>query len=69
MEGYYGDEFKDFHKQAILMFPNLDFSQIQINLTAPTTPATEPIPDNLETNEEVVVTDKPSSVVDDLMNP
>ena len=35
MGGYYGDGFEDFHKQAVLMFPNLDFSQIQIKLSAP----------------------------------
>ncbi|KAK9983150.1 hypothetical protein SO802_032675 [Lithocarpus litseifolius] len=34
MGGYYGDGFKDFRKQAIHMFPNLDFSQIQIKLNA-----------------------------------
>ena len=28
MGGYYGDKFEDFRKQAILMFPDLDFSQI-----------------------------------------
>ena len=31
---YYRDGFKDFRKQAILMFPDLDFSQIQINVNA-----------------------------------
>lgn len=28
MGGYYGDDFEDFQKQAVLLFPNLDFSQI-----------------------------------------
>ena len=28
MGDFYGDGFEDFHKQDVLMFPNLDFSQI-----------------------------------------
>ena len=62
MGGNYGDEFEDFHKQAVLMFLDLDFSQIQIKLATLTTPAVEPILDNVETEEEVVVTDEPSGV-------
>nr|POE55926.1 hypothetical protein CFP56_45141 [Quercus suber] len=31
--GYYGDGFKDFHKQVVLMFLNLDISQIHFKLT------------------------------------
>nr|POF02443.1 hypothetical protein CFP56_28053 [Quercus suber] len=56
MGGYYGDKFEDFRKQAILMFPDLDFSQIQIKLNALTIAAAEPTPNNMETDEEVLVT-------------
>lgn len=67
--GYYGNKFEVFRKQAVLMFPNLNFSQIQIKLIALTTPATEPTPDDVETDEEVLVTDEPSGAGDDPMDP
>ncbi|KAK9988581.1 hypothetical protein SO802_028820 [Lithocarpus litseifolius] len=51
MGGYYGDKFEDFHKQAILMFPDLDFSLTQIKLIAPTTPVTKLTPNNVKTDE------------------
>ena len=51
------------------MFPDLDFSQIQIKLTALMTLVTDPIPKDVETNEELVVTDEPSEVADDPLNP
>nr|POE91909.1 hypothetical protein CFP56_28022 [Quercus suber] len=57
--GYYGDGFEDFRKQAVLMFSDLDFSQIQIKLTTPTTPTAEPTLDNVETDEEVLVINGP----------
>nr|POF20766.1 hypothetical protein CFP56_76015 [Quercus suber] len=53
---YYGNEFEDFHKQAILMFLDLDFSQIQIKLTTPTTTAVKPILDDVETNKKCLIT-------------
>ena len=56
MRGYYAEGFEDFLKQAVLMFPDLGFSQIQINLIAPMTLVAEPILDNVETNDEVLVT-------------
>nr|POE52996.1 hypothetical protein CFP56_06858 [Quercus suber] len=56
---YYGNEFEDFHKQAILMFLDLDFSQIQIKLTTPTTTAVKPILNDVETNKKVMVIDRP----------
>ena len=34
----YGNDFEDFHKQAILLFPSMDFSQVQINTSIPMTP-------------------------------
>ena len=34
----YGNDFEDFHKQAILLFPGMDFSQVQINTLIPMTP-------------------------------
>lgn len=33
----YGEGFEDFRKQAIALFPNVDFSLIQIELTIPST--------------------------------
>ena len=51
------------------MFPDLDFSQIQIRLTASTTPTAKPIPEDVETDKEVEVIDGPGGVVDDPMNP
>ena len=69
MGGYYGDKFEDFRKQAILMFPDLDFSQIQIKLNAPTTPAAEPTLDNVEIDEKVLVTNRPGDVANNPVNP
>lgn len=51
------------------MFPDLDLSQIQIKLTTPTTPATDPIPKDMKTDKELVVTDGPGGVADDPLNP
>ena len=34
----YGEGFKGFRKQTILLFPGLDFSSIQIDTTIPITP-------------------------------
>ena len=51
------------------MFPDLNFSQIQIRLNTPMTPAADPTPEDVETNEELVVTDGPSGVANDPMNP
>ena len=51
MGDYYGDDFEDFYKQVVLMFLDLDFSQIQIRLNAPPTLAAEPIPDDVETDD------------------
>ena len=47
----YGDDFEDFHKQAILLFLGLDFSQFQINTSIPMTLAGDDVP-NEETNLE-----------------
>ena len=69
MGDYYGDGFEDFHKQVVFMFTDLDFSQMQIKLTAPMTPAIEPTPDDVETNEEVLVIDEPSGVTDEPVDP
>ena len=33
----YGEGFEDFRKQAVALFPNVDFSLIQIELTIPST--------------------------------
>ena len=51
------------------MFLDLDFSQIQIKLTASMTPATKLTPDDIKTDEEVLVTDRPGGVVDDPVYP
>ena len=51
------------------MFSDLDFSSIQIKLSASMTSTTEPFPDDEESEEEVVVTDEPGGVADDPMNP
>ena len=51
------------------MFPNLDFSQIQINVNAPTTLAVDPTPEDVETDEKLVVTDTPNTMADNLVNP
>lgn len=69
MGGYYGDGFEDFRKQAILMFPDLDSSQIQINVNARTTLATDLTPEDMEIDEELVVTNGPDMVADDPVNP
>ena len=69
MGGYYGDGFEDFCKQAILIFLDLDFSQIQIKLTILTTSVVKPTPDDVETDEEVLVIDGPSGVANDPVNP
>ena len=63
MGGYYKDNFEDFLKQDVLLFIDLDFSQIQIRLNALMTPAIESILD--ETDDEVLVTNGPGDVVDD----
>lgn len=63
MGGYYKDDFEDFLKQDVLLFLDLDFSQIQIRLNALMTPAIESILD--ETDDEVLVTNGPGDVVDD----
>ena len=69
MGDYYEDGFEDFQKQAVLMFLDLDFSQIQIRLNASTTLAAKPIPDDTETNDEVLVTDGPGGVADNPKEP
>ena len=69
MRGYYGDGFEDFQKQAILMFPDLDSSQIQINVNARTILAADLTPEDMETDEELVVTNGPDMVADDPVNP
>ena len=69
MGGYYGDGFEDFRKQAILMFPDLDYSQIQINVNARTTLAADLTPEDMEIDEELVVTNGPDMVADDPVNP
>ena len=51
------------------MFPDLNFSQIQFRLNTPMTPATDPTLEDVETNEELVVTDGPSVVANNPMNP
>ena len=51
------------------MFPNLDFSQIQIKLNALTTLAAEPIPDNTEIDDKVLVTDGPGGVANNPKKP
>ena len=47
------------------MFPDLDFSQIYIRLNALMTPTMEPIPDDVEINDEVLETDRLGGVADD----
>ena len=69
MGGYHEDGFEDFRKQAILMFPDLDSSQIQINVNARTTLAADLTPEDMETDEELVVTNEPDTVADDPVNP
>ena len=51
------------------MFPDLDSSQIQINVNARTTLATDLTPEDVETDEELVVTNGPDMVADDPVNP
>ena len=51
------------------MFPDLDSSQIQINVNARTTLAANLTPKDMETDEELVVTNGPDMVADDLVNP
>lgn len=51
------------------MFLDLDFSFIQIKLSGLMSPTVEPIPDDKETEEEVLVTDRPGGVPDNLVNP
>ena len=34
----YGEGFEDFRKQAVVLFPNVDISSVQIKLTVPSTP-------------------------------
>lgn len=51
------------------MFPKLDFSQIQIKVTTLTTLVAEPILEDVETDEDLVVTDGPGGVADNPMNP
>lgn len=62
--GYYGDSFEDFCKQAILMFLDLDFSQIYIKVTTPMTLATEPNLDVVDIDDEVLVTNRPIDKAD-----
>lgn len=63
--GYYEDGFDDFCNQATLIFLDLEFSQIQIRLNAPTTLATDPILDDEEIDDKVLVINGPASVADD----
>lgn len=65
MGGYYEDGYDDFYNQATLIFLYLEFSQIQIRLNAPTTLATDPILDDEEIDDEVLVIDGPAGVADD----
>ena len=44
----YGEGFEDFQKQAITLFPNVDFSPIQIKLTVPSTSRPDDEVDNGE---------------------
>lgn len=69
MGDYYRDGFKDFRKQAILMFLDLDFFQIQIKLREAMNWATKPIPDDVEIDDEVLVTDTPGNVANDPKDP
>lgn len=69
MRGYYRDEFEDFHNQAILMFPDMDFSQIHMKLGASMTYATDPIPNDEETEDEMLVTDGPIDEANDPKGP
>ena len=62
MGGYYGNSFEDFCKQAVLMFLDLEFSQIQIKLNSLMTLVAEHVPDDVETNVEVVEMDRPGGV-------
>nr|POE62236.1 hypothetical protein CFP56_71360 [Quercus suber] len=64
MGGYYGDGFEDFYKQTILMFPSLDFSQIQIKVTTLTTLTAEPNLDDADIDDEVLVTNRPTTEAD-----
>ena len=65
MMGYYRDGFEDFRKQAVLLFPDLDFSQIQIKLNALMTLTSEPVPDDEEIDNEVMMTNGPAGMADE----
>ena len=69
MMGCYRDGFEDFHKQAVLLFPDLDFSQIQIKLNALMTLTGEPVPDDEEIDNEVMMTNGPAGVADEPKDP
>lgn len=58
----YGNDFEDFHKQAILLFPGMDFSQVQIDTSIPMTLVDGDVLDeeeaNLQGEEAVNLEDK-----------
>lgn len=53
----YGNGFEDFRKQAILLFPGMDFSQVQINTLVLVTPFGSDVPgeEEVDLQEEEVV--------------
>ena len=51
------------------MFPDLDISQIWIRLNAPTTLAVEPIPNDVETDDEMLEIDEPSGMAENPKEP
>ena len=46
----YGNDFEDFHKQATLLFPGVDMSQVQINFSIPMTLTSGVVLDEEETD-------------------
>lgn len=49
MGAMYGDDFKDFRKQAILLYPGVEFSQVQIDTVVLPTPGPTDVLDEEET--------------------
>lgn len=44
----YGECFEDFHKQATVLFPDVDFSSVQIDISVPMTPKADDEVDDIE---------------------
>ena len=48
----YGEGFKDFRKQATVLFPDVDFSSVQIDATVPINPKADDKVDDIKDDDD-----------------